>query len=446
MDGIRARITLRLIDATAAPKEGELRIWDTDVRGFALRITPTGRKSYCLKYRYQGRQRWLTIGEHGSPWTPDTARSKAKEALYQASHGEDPQATKIETRLKSGTVKELFERYFVEGRIDKPLKRESSWKVDQYNYKRHIEPLLGKRIARELTLSDLSQFQAQVAPGKTSVTVRTKTGKQHAVVKGGTGAAARAMRALSTMMAWAVRHEILDQNLCGKIQKYRDQMRERALTEEEAGRLWAMIAEAQSASVITKDFADIFRLIMLTGARRNEIVALRWSEVDLDRARIVLPPVRTKMGALNRSRTIALSQPALEILQGVKERGEHVFPSSVGDQPLVGVNRAWDKVRVLAGIPDVRLHDLRHSFATFAVEGGASLYHVGRALGHTKTSTTERYAHPSDAGARAVASEVATRFVGKRAAQPAPRPANSAPEDDQLSLPFFSPEAARSNV
>nr|WP_281720814.1 site-specific integrase [Nitrosomonas nitrosa] len=413
MDGIRARITLRLIDATTAPKEGELRIWDTDVRGFALRITPSGRKSYCLKYRYQGRQRWLTIGEHGSPWTPDTARTQAKEALYQATHGEDPQASKIETRLKSGTIKELFERYFVEGRVDKPLKRESSWKVDHYNYKRHIEPLLGKRIARELTLSDLSQFQAQVAAGKTSLNVKTKK-QGRAIVKGGTGAAARSMRTLSAMTSWAVRHEILDQNLCRKIQKYRDQMRERALTEEEATRLWTMIAEAQKALVITKDFADIFRLIMLTGARRTEIVAVRWSEVDLDRARLVLPPVRTKMGALNRSRVIALSQPALEILQAVKRRGEHVFPSSVGDQPLVGVNRAWEKVRVLAGIPDVRLHDLRHSFATFAVESGAPLYHVGRALGHSKTSTTERYAHPSDAGARAVAAGVAERFVPDR--------------------------------
>lgn len=94
----------------------------------------------------------------------------------------------------------------------------------------------------------------------------------------------------------------------------------------------------------------------------------------------------------------------------MKRRGEHVFPSSVGDQPLVGVNRAWEKVRVLAGIPDVRLHDLRHSFATFAVEAGASLYHIGRALGHAKTSTTERYAHPSDAGARAVAAAVGNRF------------------------------------
>ncbi len=95
----------------------------------------------------------------------------------------------------------------------------------------------------------------------------------------------------------------------------------------------------------------------------------------------------------------------------MKRRGEHVFPSSAGDKPLVGVNRAWEKVRTLAGIPDVRLHDLRHSFATFAVESGAPLYHVGRALGHSKTTTTERYAHPSDAGARAVAAQVADRFV-----------------------------------
>jgi len=419
MDGLRARITLRLIDATVPPADGELRIWDTDVRGFMLRLASSGRKTYGLKYRYHNRQRWLTIGEHGSPWTPDTARARAKEALYQASHGEDPQASKLETRLKSGTVKELFERYFVEGRIDRPLKRESSWKVDRYNYQRHIEPLLGKRIARELTLSDLSQFQAQVAHGKTSIDVKTRK-QGRAIVRGGTGAAARSMRTLSAMLSWAVRHEILDQNLCSKIQKYRDQMRERALTEEEAQRLWTMITEAEKAWVITKDFADIFRLIMLTGARRTEIVALRWSEVDLARMRIVLPPVRTKMGALNRSRFIALSQPAVEVLESVKRRGEHVFPSSVGDKPLVGVNRAWDKVRTLAGIPDVRLHDLRHSFATFAVESGAPLYHVGRALGHSKTTTTERYAHPSDAGARAVASEVAARFVT------APAPANDA--------------------
>jgi len=443
MDGIRARITLRLIDATATPPDGELRIWDSDVRGFMLRVSSTGRKTYCLKYRYSGRQRWLTIGEHGSPWTPDTARTRAKEALYQATHGEDPQLVKAETRAKSGTIKELFERYFVEGRIDKPLKRDSSWKVDDTNYRRHIEPLIGKRIARELTVSDLSQWQAQVAAGKTSLDVKTRK-QGRAIVKGGTGAAARSMRTLSAMFSWAVRRELLAQNLATKIQKYRDQLRERALTDDEATRLWTMIGEAEKAWVITKDFADIFRLIMLTGARRTEIVALRWSEVEFERSRLVLPPSRTKMGALNRARHIVLSQPALEILQGCTRRGEHVFPSSVGDKPLVGVNRAWEKVRTLAGIPDVRLHDLRHSFATFAVENGASLFQIGRTLGHAKSVSTERYAHPSDAGARAIASDVAARFVPPSTRPPANDPAPPKAAPDQGMLPFDLPGAESS--
>ena len=429
MDGLRARITLRLIEATAPPPDGELRIWDSDVRGFVLRVSSSGRKTYCLKYRYHGRQRWLTIGEHGSPWTPDTARTRAKEALHQAAHDQDPQLAKVEYRTKSGTIDELWRRYTVEGRVERPLKRESSWATDEQNYRRHISPLIGNRIAREMKLSDFSKFQADVATGKTSLDVKTKK-QGRAIVKGGTGAATRAMRTLSAMLSWAVRHELIDENLTFKIQKYRDQMRERALTDQEAIRLWTMIEEAQAALVITKDFADIFRLIMLTGARRTEIVALRWSEVDLDRSRLVLAPVRTKMGALNRSRYIVLSQPALEILQGVKQRGDHVFPASIGDQPLEGVNRAWDKVRILAGIPDVRLHDLRHSFATFAVENGASLFQVGRTLGHSKSVSTERYAHPTDAGARAVASGVAARFV------PTPAPSKDMGDEQQLQLPL----------
>lgn len=410
MDGIRAKITKRLVDAALPAGDAELRIWDTEIKGFLLRISPAGRKTYCLKYRYCGRQRWLTIGEHGSPWSPENARQRAREALQEAHDGADPQAVKVDARTKSATVAELFERYFSEGPIDKPLKRESSWKVDRYNYKRHVEPLLGKRIARELTAAELSQWQAQVAAGKTSIDVKTKK-QGRAIVTGGEGAAARAMRSLSGMLGWAVRREILDANVASKVQKFRDQARERALTEDEAARLWSIINEAEKAWVIGKDFADIFRLIMLTGARRTEIVALRWSEVEFDRARLVLPPMRTKMGALNRSRHIPLSQAALEILSARKPKGVHVFPSSAGDKPLVGVNRAWDKVRTLAGLNDVRLHDLRHSFATFAVEGGASLFHVGRALGHSKASTTERYAHPSDLGARAVAADVAARFV-----------------------------------
>jgi integrase len=288
------------------------------------------------------------------------------------------------------------------------------------------------------------QWQAQVAAGKTSLDVKTKK-QGRAIVTGGTGAAARSMRILSAMLSWAVRKELLDQNLATKIQKYRDQQRERALTDDEAVNLWNMIGEAEKAWVITKDFADIFRLIMLTGARRTEIVALRWSEVEFERSRLVLPPIRTKMGALNRARHIVLSQPALEILQACKRRGEYVFPSSVGDKPLVGVNRAWEKVRTLAGIPDARLHDLRHSFATFAVENGASLFQIGRTLGHAKSVSTERYAHPTDAGARAIASGVAARFVQPSTQPPAndPTPPQTAPGEQGM-LPLDLPLAGSS--
>jgi integrase len=161
--------------------------------------------------------------------------------------------------------------------------------------------------------------------------------------------------------------------------------------------------------------ADIIRLIMLTGARRNEIVELQWSEVDLDRSRLVLPPVRTKMGGLNRSRIIALSDPARLIIEKrTPGRGAWVFMSERVDKPLVGVNRAWEKVRAIIGLPDVRLHDLRHSFATFAVEGGASLYVVGKSLGHRKSASTERYAHIGDLPQRGVADLVAARILTPR--------------------------------
>jgi integrase len=409
-DGVKARITKRLVDSAAANGGEETRIWDTDVTGFLLRVSAAGRKTYCLKYRVGGRQRWLTIGEHGSPWTPDAARERAREALYRASQGEDPQTEKIDSRTRSATVSELFDRYFVEGPKDKPLKRESSWSVDRYCYRRHILPLIGRRIARELAAAELAAWQADVAAGKTSLVEKTKK-QGKAVVTGGSGAAARAMRCLSAMLSWAVRRELLDQNVASKVQKYRDAPRERCLNEEEAARLWAIVEEAERSWVLTRDFADIFRLIMLTGARRNEIVALRWSEIDLTRRRLVLPPTRTKMGGLDRPRIIVLSEPAAEILEARTPKGEFVFPSSAGDKPLVGVNRAWDKVRTVAGLTDVRLHDLRHTFATFAVEGGASLFMVGRTLGHSKTASTERYAHPTDRVSRQIAAGVAERFV-----------------------------------
>jgi integrase len=443
---IRARLSKKLVDSVVPPPQGEFRIWDTSLRGFLLRVWPSGRKTYCLKARVGSQQRWITIGEHGLPWTPEQARDKSLELLTAISRGEDPTFVPIPqpppvlpvieeiASKEQMTVRDLYQLYMKEGPNDKPLKRESSWGVDRSCYLRHIEPLLGDRIAAHLRPADLSAFQAKVAAGATSADIKTKK-QGRAIVTGGTGIAARAMRCLSAMLNWAIWREILKENPAKHVQKYRDQERDRPLTEVEARTVWSTLDEAEKSWILTRDMADIIRLIMLTGARRNEIGALSWDEVDLDRSRLVLPPVRTKMGGLNKSRIIALSDPARTILEArAPGRGRWVFMSQRVDKPLVGVTRAWIKVRTIIGLHDVRLHDLRHSFATFAVESGASIYVVGKSLGHAKMASTERYAHVGDLPQRSVADLVAARILG-----PLPR-LEAAPAEATTTIQVVLPE------
>jgi integrase len=424
-DVLKAKINKRFVDSAMPPAEGDTKIWDIELRGFMLRISQSGRKTYCVKYRVGGVQRWMTIGEHGLPWTPEEARNRAREVISEAKKGNDLSASRevrveallgkggkfVAAMMRDATIGELFELYFKDGPNDKPLKRASSWAVDATSYKRHIKPLLDDVVAKDLRPSDLAAWQSAVAAGKTSVDLRTGP-RGRAIVTGGPSAAARGMRCLSAMISWAIWREILETNPCSKVQKLRDNRRERSITTGEAQRLWNVLDEAQSAWVIAPCYADIIRLIMLTGARRNEITELNWSEVDLDRSRLVLPPVRTKMGSQNKSRTIILSEQARTILENLPKLGPYVFMSQISGKPVLGINKAWLKIREIAALPDVRLHDLRHSFATFAVEDGASLYLVGRALGHANASSTERYAHPGDTAARIIAEKVAGRFSG----------------------------------
>jgi integrase len=424
-DVLKAKINKRFVDSAMPPAEGDTKIWDIELRGFMLRISQSGRKTYCVKYRVGGVQRWMTIGEHGLPWTPDEARNRAREVITEAKKGNDLSASRevrveallgkggkfVAAMMRDATIGELFELYFKDGPNDKPLKRASSWAVDATSYKRHIKPLLDDMVAKDLRPSDLAAWQSAVAAGKTSVDLRTGP-RGRAIVTGGPSAASRGMRCLSAMISWAIWREILETNPCSKVQKLRDNRRERSITTGEAQRLWNVLDEAQSAWVIAPCYADIVRLIMLTGARRNEITELNWSEVDLERSRLVLPPVRTKMGSQNKSRTIILSEQARTILENLPKLGTYVFMSQISGKPVLGINKAWLKIREIAALPDVRLHDLRHSFATFAVEDGASLYLVGRALGHANASSTERYAHPGDTAARIIAEKVAGRFSG----------------------------------
>jgi integrase len=227
------------------------------------------------------------------------------------------------------------------------------------------------------------------------------------------------------MFAWGVEHGLLKANPFASVKLDRAPVRERFLNREEAGRLIDALNTLESGSAINPAFCDAIRLLLLTGARKTEILGLRWSEVDVARKVLRLPQERTKAGGKNGERRISLSPPALEILDrwrpsDGKPEG-FVFPAIKGDGHIIGVRRAFAKACMQAELTDVRIQDLRHSFASFAIADGASLFLVGKLLGHASARTTERYAHLSgdpllDAAAAIGNTLMPTRPVGQAVA------------------------------
>jgi hypothetical protein len=189
--GRKAKITKRTVDATHPPTEGEARLWDDELRGFCLRVYASGRKIYSVKYRVDGRQGWFTIGVHGSPWTPDAARAKAREVLAEAATGTNPQIQKSE-RKSDLTVAELVDRYLSEGPTLKPDKRASSWDTDRGNLNNHARPLLGAKLLRDVAPVDIGRMVERIKAGETSKTTVTKP-RGVARVRGGASSSGRTL-------------------------------------------------------------------------------------------------------------------------------------------------------------------------------------------------------------------------------------------------------------
>lgn len=203
----RVKLTKRVVDAAQRPASGEARVWDADLAGFCLRVYPTGRKVYSLKFRVGTRQRWMTIGEHGKPWagspalTPDEARREAEKAIGQARGGEDATQTRRDRRTAL-TVAELIDRYLDEGPATRPAKRETSWKADRGNLNHHARPQLGDRLVTELTRSDVARMIKGVIEGDTArPATKTKT-RGRVIVRGGPGIAARVLASFRAMLSW----------------------------------------------------------------------------------------------------------------------------------------------------------------------------------------------------------------------------------------------------
>lgn len=403
------RLTKSLVDSVETEGKDYF-IWDTDVKGFALKVSAAGKKTYICEYRTAGgrlgHKRRFTIGRHGSPWTAEMARDEARKLLGSVAHGEDP-ATAKQSLKRRMTISELCDQYAAHGC---PLKKASTLATDVGRIKRHIKPLIGNRFVEDMTRGDVMKFLQDIASGSTKLDEKTRR-RGRSIVRGGKGTASRTVGLLGAIYTYAISCEIVEHNPCRGIKRFPDRKCMRFLSQEEIVSLGRALKEAAEEGENHKAVA-IIKLLAFTGARKGEIEKLKWFEVDLDKHFLRLADSKTGQ------KIIPINQAAVAIIAAQKQRegNPYVFPADRSDGFFEGLPKIWRRVRKSAGLEDVRIHDLRHSFASVAVAGGASLPIIGALLGHKDTATTQRYAHlsadPLRAASQAVADAIAQALEG----------------------------------
>lgn len=360
-----ARITDKLARGLVPPAKGNRIIYDADIKGFGVRITAAGAKSFVLNYYANRRERRYTIGSYPE-WSVQAARSQAAELKRSIDRGSDPLETRQESRA-APTVAELFRRYEAE---HLPRKAPRSAADDRSMWKIIILPELGNRKVAAISHDDCDRLHRETARDRP---IRAN----------------RVIEVLRKAMNLAIRWGWRPDNPASGVHRSAEEPRERYLSQDEVSRLKKALSghpERISASAI--------RLMLLTGCRRNEALAARWEEFDLAAGVWTKPSAHTKQRKVHRA---PLSDPAIDLLREWKTTatGEFLFPGKNG-QPLTDVKRTWETVRRKAELPGVRLHDLRHTQASFLASNGESLHTIGKILGHTQPRTTARYAHLVD--------------------------------------------------
>jgi integrase len=383
------KITKRSVDNVEATA-GPTLLRDTEVKGFMLVVSSKGLKSYAVEYRVgNGRgapKRRYTIGRHGSPWTPDQARIKAKELLSEVAKGIDPLVVRYADADKV-TVAELCDLYLAEGTNHK---KPSTLRGDRSRIRHYLKPRLGRRPVVSLTRADVERLVREVSAMPHSIARLPKTKQDRRVLMGGPGAASQCVAVLGALYTFAKYRGICSENPAEGVKKPAGRKMERYLSVDEFRRLAdSLDAEVERAGNPFPCAA--IRLLMLTGCRKGEIIDLQWRDVDIDNRCLRLRDSKT--GA----KIVHLNDQALNVLNNLRKTDDnpYVITGRKIESGRGGIDRTWSRVRTAARLPDVRLHDLRHSFASVAVRSGLSLPIVGALLGHKHASTTMRYAHLS---------------------------------------------------
>jgi integrase len=398
-------------------------LWDASVAGFGARRQQSSAISYVLIYRTQeGRQRWHTIGRHGAPWTPETARKEATRLLGKVSDGIDPSAVK-KAKRKAATVAELCDLYLADAEAGRLLtrrkvpKKMSTLAIDRGRIARHIKPLLGQMKVAAVTREDVDGFMHDVASGKTAGNTKTAKKRGLARVRGGKGAATRAVGLLGGIFTYAVAHRMRGDNPVRGVIRFADGKRERRLSDDEYKMLGEALRLADAKGIWPAAVAAA-RFLALTGWRSGEALGLRWANIDLARRTATLPD--TKTGRSVRP----LSREACDMLRTCARSSDSVFPATRGNVDVImsGFKKMWKKIAELNNLSvDVTPHTLRHSFTSLAADLGYSELTIGALVGHKGRTITSRYVHSADAvllsAADAVATETAALMSGNKGAK-----------------------------
>jgi integrase len=387
-----------LTDATIkrlpAPERGNKITWDDSVAGFGARVTAAGARSFVLNYRTKaGRERRITIGNCDN-WTIGAARHKARELRRVIEDGGDPLG-EIEEARAAPAMADLAAR-FVEEHL--PRLRPATAVNYRVLIDRHVTPHFGLHTkVTDVRFEDIDALHRKI----------TKAGNPYA--------ANRTVAMLLKMFNLAVRWGMVERNPCKGVEKNPEQKRKRYLSGDELTALTAALAKHPD-----QDIANVFRLLLLTGARRGEVLAMRWGDIDLN---VTLddgknggtwtkPASTTKQKA---DHVVPLAAAARQLLSEIRQRqtatkkilGEYVFPSAGSTGHIIEVQKSWRRLSKSAGISGLRIHDLRHSFASQLASAGVSLPLIGALLGHSQPATTHRYAHLFQDPQRAAVEKVA---------------------------------------
>ena len=382
----RETLTTRFVEALSA-SDREIVVWDRELPGFGLRVHPSGSKVYMVHKRSGGKSRRVTIGRHGV-WSLDAARREAGGIIAGMKNGETPARPGAENGSASGpTIAELAEQYMAEH--VKVRCKPTTARSCRHIFDKYLLPQFGRKRLGEITPEQVAALHYRLREKPTT--------------------ANQVIGLLSRLFHKAAKSGYAPEggNPCRFIKKYPTRSCERFLSEREFLRLGTVLGELETMGKISTTASAGLRLLMLTGCRRNEILTLRWEDVDLEHDEMRLRDAKT--GA----RAVPLSPTARQVLTSLPRQPDNpwVISGRGTGARLSNLNATWGVVRKKAGMEDVRIHDLRHSYASRALSLGESLPMIGKLLGHRKVQTTARYAHLARDSVKAAAERVSATLA-----------------------------------